>query len=160
MPEEVIERALRSPDDTARLAKALAPHLRSGDVILLSGGLGVGKTYLSREILHALGLPRTEEVLSPTFLLLQSYALPKMRVLHADFYRLRDAVNPENEVRRLGLEEALEEGALLLLEWGDDFEIAGDHALRIQLDRTGDSEEQRRVTLSGRLARSVDGFER
>ena len=86
--------------------------LRAGDVVLLSGGLGAGKTSFARGVLAALGL--AEEAPSPTFAIVQPYAPPEVRlpVLHVDLYRLDDAA----EVEELGLDEARYDSALLI-EW-------------------------------------------
>ena len=94
----------------ARIAKLLRP----GDVLALSGGLGAGKTTLSRAILAHLG--HQGEVPSPTFTILETYDAPplKLPVVHADFYRLQDP----DEVEELGLDE-YREGAVLLAEWPD-----------------------------------------
>jgi tRNA threonylcarbamoyladenosine biosynthesis protein TsaE len=97
---------------TYAAGRALAPHLRSGDVIALSGDLGAGKTSFARGILAELGL--SEEAPSPSFALVIPYALPDVMlpVWHVDLYRLDD---PE-EVEQLGLDDALIDGALLI-EW-------------------------------------------
>ena len=93
----------------ARIARAL----RTGDVIALSGGLGAGKTTLSRAILAALG--HQGEVPSPTFTIIETYDDLTPRVVHADFYRLE---TPE-EVDELGLDD-YREGAALLAEWPEN----------------------------------------
>ena len=97
---------------TETLGRSLAPVLRAGDVVLLSGGLGMGKTSFARGVLSALGL--AGEAPSPTFAIIQPYAPPELRlpVLHADLYRIEDA----SEVEELGLDDALYDSALLV-EW-------------------------------------------
>lgn len=93
-------------------AKEIAKSLQPGDVIALSGGLGVGKTTLARAILAALG--HEGEVPSPSFAIIETYESPSMRLpaVHADFYRLERA----EEVRELGLDD-YREGAVLIAEW-------------------------------------------
>lgn len=91
-----------------RVAKKLLP----GDVVALSGGLGTGKTTLSRAILSALG--HEGEVPSPTFTIIETYEHLEPPVVHADFYRLEDPL----EVEQLGLDD-YREGAVLLAEWPD-----------------------------------------
>jgi tRNA threonylcarbamoyladenosine biosynthesis protein TsaE len=92
----------------------IARHLRAGDVVALSGGLGAGKTTLARAILAALGHPG--EVPSPTFTIIETYDAPPLAVpvVHADFYRLDDPA----ELREIGLDD-YREGAVLIAEWPD-----------------------------------------
>lgn len=92
----------------------IAERLQPGDVVALEGGLGAGKTTLSRAILAALG--HEGEVPSPTFTIIETYDAPPLRlpVVHADFYRLDDPA----EVEELGLDD-YRDGAALLAEWPD-----------------------------------------
>lgn len=90
----------------ARIAGGLAP----GDAVLLSGDLGAGKTVLARAILRARGV--VENVPSPTFTLVQAYETAGLVVRHFDLYRIE---NPR-DLDELGLDEALDEGAILV-EW-------------------------------------------
>lgn len=110
----VAEGSLRLADavTTLALGASLAPLLRPGDVVTLSGGLGAGKTSLARGVLAALGL--AEEAPSPTFAIVQPYAPPEVTLplLHVDLYRLDDP----GEVEELGLDEARLDSALLI-EW-------------------------------------------
>lgn len=101
---------LPDPAATDALARALARVVRCGDVLLLEGQIGAGKTHLARALIHALGV--TEHVPSPTFTLVQVYDAPMGEVWHADLYRLTHA----DEVIELGLPEAFET-ALCLIEW-------------------------------------------
>ncbi len=112
MSSELGERRLSLPseDATAELAHRLAAGARTGDVFGLRGGLGAGKTTFARHFLRALGA--TDEVPSPTFSLVQVYALQAGTVWHFDFYRLESAA----EALELGVEEAFDEG-VTLIEW-------------------------------------------
>lgn len=96
------------------LGARIAALLRAGDVVALSGGLGAGKTTLSRAILAALG--HAGEVPSPTFTIVETYDPPDTRlpVVHADFYRLESP----RELEEIGLDD-YREGAALLAEWPD-----------------------------------------
>lgn len=97
---------------TDAAGRALAPYIRAGDVIALSGDLGAGKTSFARGILAGLGL--TEEAPSPSFALVIPYAPPDVRlpIWHVDLYRLDDA----DEVEQLGLDDALID-SVLIIEW-------------------------------------------
>lgn len=97
---------------TEALGHKLGRQMRPGDVVALFGDLGAGKTSLARGALAALGL--AEEAPSPTFAIVQPYAPPEvsLRVAHVDLYRIDDP----DDVVELGLDEMLEDGALLI-EW-------------------------------------------
>lgn len=101
------------PDEAATedLGRRLAATLRPGDVLLLSGGLGAGKTALARAIIRTLMEDEGLEVPSPSFALVQPYASPRGPVLHADLYRL----SSEREVDELGLFDRAD--AIVLVEW-------------------------------------------
>lgn len=91
----------------------LAVHLRPGDVIALSGGLGAGKTTLARAIIAALG--HQGEVPSPTFTILETYDALDPPLVHADFYRLDSPA----EAEELGLDD-YRYGAALIAEWPEN----------------------------------------
>lgn len=124
---------------TDRFGRRLAAHLVPGDVVLLSGDLGAGKTALARGILAGLG--HAGEVPSPTFTLVQSYEVPGVRlpVWHVDLYRLEDP----DEVEELGLDEILADGALII-EWPERAGERWPEALHLTLSGTG--ETSRRLT--------------
>ena len=126
---------------TAELGARIATALRPGDVIALSGDLGAGKTALARAILRALGV--TGHVPSPTFTLVQSYQTPGLTVHHFDLYRVEDA----SELRELGLEEAREEGAVLI-EWPDRGmpKAWAPESLQVGLSATGETVRQAKIS--------------
>jgi tRNA threonylcarbamoyladenosine biosynthesis protein TsaE len=99
---------------TEAVGASLAVVARAGDVILLDGPLGAGKTSLARGFLAALGL--AGEAPSPSFAIVQPYAPPEVRVpvLHVDLYRIDDRA----EIEELGLDDALFD-SVLLVEWPD-----------------------------------------
>ena len=101
------------PDEaaTAELARRLAPLLKVGDIVALHGDLGAGKTAFVRGLIRALTSP-DEEVPSPTFTLVQTYAAPLGPLYHFDLYRI---VSPD-ELTEIGWDEALADG-LVLVEW-------------------------------------------
>lgn len=123
----------------------IAARLRAGDVVALEGGLGAGKTTLSRAILASLG--HAGEVPSPTFTIIETYAAPPLRlaVVHADFYRLERL----SDLIEIGLDD-YREGAALLAEWPDH---AGGFAhepgcLAIALEPIGESGEGGRIAIA------------
>ena len=127
---------LPGPDDTAAVAARLAPHLRAGDCLLLTGTLGAGKTHFARAIIQKRlsdsGL--WEDVPSPTYTLVQTYDDGVCALWHADLYRLTDP----NEIIELGLDDA-RETAITLIEWPDRLgSLAPKDALRITLAMDGD----------------------
>ena len=101
---------LRSESDTAALGAKLAARLCGGDVIALSGPLGVGKTALVRGLLAALG--HDGEVPSPSFAIVQPYEELSPPVWHVDLYRISEP----SEMEELGLEDAARDG-ILIVEW-------------------------------------------
>ena len=146
---QALEIALPDEASTQALARALAALVRAGDVIALSGDLGSGKTVFARAFISALpaedgAASGEEEVPSPTFTLVQTYARKPAPVWHFDFYRV---TRPE-EAFELGLEEALATG-VSLVEWPE--RIAGllpARRLDLRLD-FADAPDGRRAVLSG-----------
>ncbi len=109
-----IRLTLTSEAETQDLAAALAPELRSGDVLLLDGPIGAGKTFFARALiqarLRAAGI--VEDVPSPTFTLVQTYDDGICEIWHADLYRLGSL----GEVVELGLDEAFDT-SICIVEW-------------------------------------------
>lgn len=103
------------PDDeaTAALGARLATALRPGDIVLLEGDLGAGKTALARAVIRTLAGDPGLDVPSPSFALVQPYDTPAGPVLHADLYRLADAA----EIEELGLLD--DPRAIVLVEWAE-----------------------------------------
>lgn len=138
-----------SAEETEAAGEALARALRPGDVVLLTGELGAGKTTFARGVGRGLGA--RGRVTSPTFTLVHEHAcdndLGVARLEHADLYRTGDAA----EVLDLALGELVEESAVALVEWGDLAPSAfGRDVLVVDLCVEGD--DARRVTVSGPLA--------
>jgi len=122
--------ALPTEAATTELARLVAPLLEAGDLLVLTGDLGAGKTFFAGALCHALGLDEEEAVTSPTFSLVSEYRT-RLLVLHADLYRLQEAA----QVFELGLWERRGDGAFLIVEWGLPFldQLGGD-AIEISFD--------------------------
>jgi tRNA threonylcarbamoyladenosine biosynthesis protein TsaE len=119
---------------TSRLGAAVARALRPGEAVCLSGPLGAGKTTLARGLVRALTRP-DEDVPSPTFTLVQFYSGARFALAHFDLYRLTRA----DEAYEIGLDEALEDGAVLI-EWPQrlDGRLPGDRLdIEIGIDGEG-----------------------
>ena len=116
--------------ETAAAGAQLAPALRTGDVVLLSGDLGAGKTAFVRGLARALGVPE-ENVTSPTFTLVQEYRAPHAVLFHVDLYR----VSPR-EVEDLGLDEMTSEG-IVAVEWPDRWLDPPPAAYDVQIEHLG-----------------------
>jgi tRNA threonylcarbamoyladenosine biosynthesis protein TsaE len=148
--------ATTSPEETRAVGRSMAAFLGPRDVVSLTGDLGAGKTTFVQGAAEGLGV--TEPVLSPTFTLVRRYkgSLP---VYHLDVYRLERM----QDVLDVGLEEILDEGAVVFIEWGD----AIDPLLppeQLQVELTLPTEGDRRLlelTWHGRTwASRIDGLVR
>jgi tRNA threonylcarbamoyladenosine biosynthesis protein TsaE len=137
--------------DTQHLGRSIAKKLQPGDLVLLTGPLGAGKTFLARAIARGMGVPESVPVTSPTFTLVQEYETPRGTLLHVDLYRLLESPKLRTEVERLGLRERRVEGCIALVEWGRDAVgwMGGDPALVVELAM---KTRGREAALSGRLA--------
>ena len=132
---------MRSLDDTHAVAAAIAALVKAGDVIVLAGDMGAGKTTFAQGFGRALGV--TEPITSPTFTVVHTYDTGRIVMHHADLYRL----DRRSEVEDLGLDEMIDGRGVLLVEWGDVVaDSFGDH-LEVLLERVDDSDEARRITI-------------
>ena len=104
-----------SEDETLDLGRGLGRALRGGELLLLEGNLGNGKTVFARGVASALGVP-PEEVSSPSFTLVHEYGGGRVPVFHIDLYRLD---GPEEEIGALGIEDILAAGGVVIVEWGE-----------------------------------------
>jgi tRNA threonylcarbamoyladenosine biosynthesis protein TsaE len=129
----------QSEDETATLGRELAATLSAGDVLLLYGDLGAGKTAFVRGLAEGLGVSR-DEVSSPTFTLIQEYRGGRLTLFHVDLYRIEDP----REFDELGLDEIAEDG-VLAIEWAERLPAPPSHAVRVSIEHAGESE--RRVTV-------------
>lgn len=123
-----------SEEETSAAGRDFAAELRAGEVVLIDGPLGAGKTAFVRGLADGLGAD-PEDVSSPTFTILQQYSSTPM-LYHADLYRLTPA-----EVADLGLEETGLDG-VLAVEWPDRWVAQPRSAIRVQIDDRGGSERR------------------
>jgi len=103
----------RSESETAAVGRELAATLSAGDVVLLYGDLGAGKTVFVRGLAEGLGVHR-DDVSSPTFTLVQEYRGGRLPLFHVDLFRLNDP----REIDDLGLDEIAEDG-VMAIEWAE-----------------------------------------
>ena len=108
--------SLPSRRATQRLGRLLARALGPGDLLVLEGSLGAGKTFLVQAIVHALGVPASQPVTSPTFEIIHEFQ-GRIPIVHADLYRLE----PSEPLDELGLATRIGNDALVLIEWGERF---------------------------------------
>lgn len=140
MSAPLTKTCLHSPRETAQSAAQLGSLLTPGDVILLTGDVGAGKTHFARALIQSL-LVEAEDVPSPTFTLVQTYDTSKGDIWHADLYRLTSSA----EIEELGLSEAFET-AICLVEWPDRLGDLRPHgALDLTLTQ-GNAEDARMLT--------------
>lgn len=139
--------------ETEALGRRLAAELRPGDIIVLSGGLGAGKTLFTRGLATGLGVE--EPVTSPSFVLAREYKTGFMPVVHVDVYR----IGSMNEFDDLDVLEAAREG-VLVIEWGQAIESAidPDH-LKIEFEVAADESRTLRFVRSGQWSnRSLESI--
>jgi tRNA threonylcarbamoyladenosine biosynthesis protein TsaE len=123
----------RSEADTARAARDLAASLEPNDVLLLTGDLGAGKTAFVRGLAQGLGID-PDDVTSPTFTLIHEYRGGRLVLYHVDLYRLSP-----REVDDLGLDDLIEAGGIVAIEWADRWPGAPTDSVRVDLCATGDT---------------------
>jgi tRNA threonylcarbamoyladenosine biosynthesis protein TsaE len=133
---------LETAEDTLALGRRLGAQLRAGDVVVLSGPLGAGKTVLTKGIAEAMDVDGP--VTSPTFVLARLHRARqpgRPALVHVDVYRLLDhATDLLGELDSLDLDTDLDD-AVVVVEWGEGLaERLSDHHLDIRLDRAVDSE--------------------
>ena len=132
------------PAGTQDVGVAVAELTRAGDVILLDGDLGAGKTTFTQGFARRLGV--TDPVTSPTFTLVRTYpTLCGFELYHADLYRLEQL----SEVVELALPELIEDGGVAIIEWGERGAPAlGPGHLSIQLSLADDDDDARHIALT------------
>ena len=129
-----------SPGETEEFGRRLGSHLTGGELILLVGQLGAGKTVFVKGLADGLGID-PDEITSPTFVLLAPHE-GRLSLFHADLYRLAR----EEEVFDLGIEEFLASGGVVAVEWGEKLPAEmREGAVEVRFEDLG--EESRKITL-------------
>lgn len=132
----------KSPSETEALGEKIATVLKPGDVIALCGGMGAGKTALTRGIARGLGV--SEGVSSPTFALVHEYR-GRLPIYHFDMYR----VETWDDLYSTGFFDYLESGGVLIVEWSENIENAiPENAAHIRLEQ-GAEENERTISIEG-----------
>jgi len=133
-----------SPEETIAAGRQLARQLATGQMIILRGDLGAGKTTLTKGIAEGFAAAREEDVTSPTFTLVHEYRGPEVTLFHIDLYR----IDTERELATLAIDDLrAEPGSILLVEWGEKFEqIKAQSDGEVSIERTGENE--RRIVVS------------
>lgn len=146
-----------SAGETIAKGQEIASKLRPPVLVLLKGDLGSGKTTLTKGIISGLGAAKEEDVTSPTFNLVHEFRVHNLvgsersqrscKVYHVDLYRIENF----HDLESLGLEDALSEKAIVIIEWPERFTFRTDWpTIEIRLDHAGG--DSRRIAISGLLA--------
>jgi tRNA threonylcarbamoyladenosine biosynthesis protein TsaE len=152
MPDK--EFITHSSEETIAKGREIAGKLSPPVLVLLSGDLGSGKTTLTKGIISGLGAAREEEVTSPTFTMVHVFQNPNVaasqagpgpgKVYHVDLYRVENF----HDLESLGLEDALAEKAIVIIEWSERFTFRSDWPrVEIHLEHAGG--DARRIAISG-----------
>jgi tRNA threonylcarbamoyladenosine biosynthesis protein TsaE len=131
-----------TPDETRAVAGAVAELVVPGDVVLLAGELGAGKTAFTQGFGAALGI--VDRIVSPTFTIAREYTGGRLVLHHLDVYRLEHL----REATDLGLSELIDDGGVMVIEWGDAIApvLPADY-LEVQIS-FGDGDDDRCMTLT------------
>lgn len=138
----MMEITTNSEKETIELGKKIASQLKCGDIIILSGDLGAGKTKLTEGILAYFKLQ--DEISSPTFTIVNEYCTQNLNLYHFDVYRLNDI----DEFEAIGGEEYFEKG-VCIIEWGEMIEdILPKDYIKIEFSRNLENENERNIKLT------------
>lgn len=135
-----MEFAISNPEETEALAKTIGKTAEAGNIVLLIGDLGAGKTTMTKGI--ALGLGIEQMIKSPTYTIIREYSSGRLPLYHMDIYRLN------GEVEDLGLEEYFEGEGLSVVEWGNLLEqnMLEDY-LSVTIEKNPDFADKRTIKL-------------
>lgn len=130
-----------SPEQTVEFGKKIGSKLRGGDIVAFRGGLGAGKTTMTRGI--AIGMGLKDEVSSPTFALVNEY-LGKTKLCHFDMYR----INGASDLESVGFYDYISDDSVIVIEWSENVaEALPDGLITVEIEPLG--EESRKITVTG-----------
>lgn len=133
-----------TPDDTFSLGERIGADLKPGDVLLLRGGLGAGKTLLTKGILNALDFD-IDEVTSPSFTLVNLYQTPTVDVYHIDLWRLNERSDVASAV---GLDEILaHRNSVAIIEWSEKLGNLSHSGRTLEISISGDGDDTRTIVI-------------
>ena len=134
----------KSEKDTINFAKKFAVNLKKGDIIVLSGELGCGKTKFVQGILEYFNI--ADEISSPTFTIVNEYITPKVKIYHFDVYRLSNS----DEFYEMGGDEYFSNG-ICFIEWGEIIQdILPEHYIQISFKKDDNNENYREILIEKR----------
>jgi tRNA threonylcarbamoyladenosine biosynthesis protein TsaE len=140
----MLQLCAESLDDTHAIAAAVAGLAQPGDIVVLAGEMGSGKTAFAQGFGRSLGV--TEPITSPTFTLVHSYPCGKLTLHHADLYRLERTT----ELADLALGELAEDRGVVLIEWGDVVgDVLGEHLVVLLAFDDDESADRRLIEIHG-----------
>lgn len=131
----------RSEEETCAAGESIGRTLRPGEVVLLYGDLGAGKTAFVRGLARGIGA-NPDDVSSPTFTLVQEYSGPALTLFHVDLYRLEPV-----EIDDLGLEDLVAGDGVVAIEWAERWRGRPDDATEVRIEDAG--EDRRRILVNG-----------
>jgi tRNA threonylcarbamoyladenosine biosynthesis protein TsaE len=121
-----------SAEDTFFLGEELGRELLNGDVVILCGNLGSGKTTFTKGIAKSLGIPN--EIISPTFTILREYHAPHCSLVHIDMYRIES----EDELENVGIDEIFEGNSIVVIEWNKKSIIKSKRLIKVSIEVIND----------------------
>lgn len=150
MPKKLVLASLTLAE-TKKTGNALGALLRGGDVVLLNGELGAGKTTITKAVAKGLGIRSARYVVSPSYAIINEYDA-KLKIYHFDLYRLESV----DEFNELGAYEYFQGDGVSLIEWGDKFsEAMPKERLEILLEYAGEDKRDITITAYGKRYKEV-----
>jgi len=134
----------KSPEDTFAIGVRIGQSLLGNEIIMLSGGLGAGKTLMTKGVVAALGFDE-DEVSSPSFTIVNIYPTQKFDVYHVDLWRIEDEIDPS-----IGLEEILNDtNSVVIIEWAEKIKSLPESPRRkIFVRIEGEGDEERKILIN------------